>query len=136
MVWGADLGWFPVNRKAHIGSKDLLMPEKTHGCSLRLRCQSGCLLELLGRPISQRGMQPYAIVVALDEICDVLPQVIQIAILTGIDLLSLERFQEALATSVVVGIGGPTHARNHAVPAQDADVDVRSVLHPAIRMMH
>src|SRR6266436_9587044 len=52
-------------------TKDFLMPEKTHGRSLRHRRGVGALLELLRRLIAQRRVQPAAIVVTLDELLDV-----------------------------------------------------------------
>jgi hypothetical protein len=47
------------------------------------------------------------IVVLLDERLDVAAQVIEIAILVGVDFFSLERFHEALTTGI--GEGGQLH---------------------------
>jgi hypothetical protein len=56
MSRGAGYGRFPALRRAYIGSKDLLMPEKTHSCPCR-NCAlvKGCF-ELLRWPVAQRGM--------------------------------------------------------------------------------
>ena len=104
MVRGAGFGRLPVNQRTYIGSKDLLMPEKTHGRSMNCaRRDSVGLFELLGRPIAERGVKPLAVVITLDEIFDVRTQVIAIAVIAGIDLLVLERFHEAFATGVGQG---------------------------------
>src|SRR6266705_5577179 len=98
------------------------MPEKTHGCSWR-RWRGACgLLELLRWQVAQRRMQPETIVVLLDERLDVGAQVIEIAILIGVDFFSLERFHEALTTGIVVRFRWPAHARNHLVLPQNLHV--------------
>src|ERR1700737_3111542 len=84
-------------------TKDFLMPEKTHGRSGR-----GCsgvhgLLELLRRLIAQCRMQTTSFLVLLDKLLDVRAQVIQIPILISVDLFSLERLHEALATGIGEG---------------------------------
>ena len=137
---GPGSGRQPVpksNPQGHaIGSKDLRMPEKTHGRSLR-RCRGACgLLELLRWPVAQRRMQPETIVVLLDERLDVGAQVIEIAILVGVDFFSLERFHEALTTGIVVRVRWPAHARNHLVLPQNRHVIPRRILHAAVRVMH
>src|SRR5216684_6338007 len=98
---GAGFGRLPVTQRSHIGSIDLLMPKKTHACPIRSWGGVCGLLELLWRPVAQRRMQPAAIVVLLDEGFEVRAQVIEVLILVGVDLLSLESFQEALATGVL-----------------------------------
>ena len=103
MVRGTGFGRSPVNQETHIGSKDLRMPEKTHGRSLRWCRGVGGLLELLGWPVAQGRMQPDTIVVLLDERLDIGAQVIEIAILVGVDFLSLQRFHKALATRIGQG---------------------------------
>src|SRR6202167_1182634 len=74
MVRGTGFGRSPVNQETHIGSKDLRMPEKTHGRSLRWCRGVGGLLELLGWPVAQRRVQAETIVVLLDERLDVSAQ--------------------------------------------------------------
>ena len=118
MVRGTGFGRFPVNQQTHIGSKDLRMPEKTHGRSLRRRPGACSLLELLRWPVAQGRMQPETIVVLLDERLDVGAQVIEIAIL------------------VVVRIRWPAHARNHLVLPQNRHVIPRRILHAAVRVVH
>src|SRR4029077_17086160 len=97
MVRGAGFGRLPVSQRSHIGSIDLLMPKKTQARPVRSCGGVGRLLELLGRPVAQRRMQSAAIVVLLDEGFEVRAQVIEVLILVGVDLLSLEGFHEALA---------------------------------------
>src|SRR5579872_499364 len=115
---------------------DFLMPEKTHGRSL-LWCRGvGGLLKLLRWLVAQGRMQPEAIVVLLDECLDVRAQIIEIAILVGMDFLSLQRFHKALAAGIVVRVRWSAHARNHVVPPQDGHVISRRILHPAVRVVH
>ena len=71
------------------GSIDLRMPKKTHRRS-RHAGAAGHLFKFFRRPIAQRRMQPAAIVVALDKVFDVATQMLQIAIVVGIDLLLLD----------------------------------------------
>jgi hypothetical protein len=68
------------------------------------------LLELLWRAIAESGVKSLSIIIPLDELLDVIPQVIEISVLTGINLFPLERFNETLTTSVVVWVGRSTHA--------------------------
>ncbi len=74
MSWGAVYG--RLLAFVPIGPVDLPMPEKTHGRALRNRRGDGSLFELLRRFVAERRMEPHAIVVAVDERCDVLSQVI------------------------------------------------------------
>ena len=53
--------------------------------------------ELLRGFVVQRGVQPLAVVVLLDELWDVGAQMVEIAIVAGVDLLPLEGPEEALA---------------------------------------
>src|SRR5215471_20071823 len=79
---------------------DFPMPEKTHGRALRHRREIGSLLELLRRFVTERRVEPHAIVVAVDEPGDVFAEIIQIAVLVGVNFLSLESLDEALATRI------------------------------------
>ena len=104
MVREAGFGRLPVRQESDIGSIDLLMPKKTHGRpfpSWGGVCRS---LEFLRRLIAQRRMQSAAVVVLLDKGFQIRTQVIQVLILIGVDLFSLESFQEAFTTGVVVRI--------------------------------
>ena len=80
-------------------------------------------------------MQPVAIVVLLDERRNVRAQVVEIPIGVRVDLLPLERLHEALTTGVVIGVGGPTHARDHVVRSQQGHVLLRGILDAAIGMV-
>jgi len=53
---------------------------------------------------NERGMQPFLVVVAVDELLDVTVQILKVAVFVGIDFLALERLDEALATGAVVGV--------------------------------
>src|SRR5437868_292306 len=98
------------------------MPEKTHGRSLRNRLRAGGPFELLRRSVTERGMEPDAVIVTVDECPAVFAQMIQIAILARINLLPLKSLHEALATGVVVRVRGPAHARNYGVFPQNIHV--------------
>lgn len=50
----------------------------------------GLRFELLGRTVTQGGMQALLIVVPFDELLDVIIQVLQILVLVGIDFLPSE----------------------------------------------
>src|SRR5580693_522099 len=115
MVRGAGSGRLPFYIESYIGWIDLPMPEKTHGRSHRLGRGTGVLLKLLRRPVAERRMEPNAIVVAVDEHRDISSQVIQVAILAGVNFFPFESLHKALTTGVVVRIGRPAHARNQAV---------------------
>src|ERR1700679_1693649 len=114
MVRGAGSGRLPFYTESYIGWIDLPMPEKTHGRAHRLDRGAG-LLKLLRRPVAERGMEPNAIVIAVDECRDISSQVIQVAVLDGVNFFPLESLHKALAAGVVVRIGRPAHARNQAV---------------------
>ncbi len=135
MVRGAGCGRLLVQQPLPIGSIDLLLPKKTHRRSGASRLRPGGPLELLGGPIAQRRMQTAAVVVALDEVLDVRAQVIEILIIVDIDLLPLERLDEALTTGIVVGVRRPTHAGDRLLAAQAPHVGAGSVLHTAIGVM-
>src|SRR5258708_19662481 len=106
------------------------MPEKTHGRSLRNRLRAGGLLELLRRSVTERRIETDAIVVDVDEGRDVFAQMIQIAILAGINLLPLEGLHEALATGVVVGVRLPAHAWNQLVFPHTITASSTPILNP------
>ena len=93
----------------------LLMSEKTHGRADESRGRLELLLELLGRLVTERRVPAAAIVVLFDERFDVPAQVIEIHIIIGVDLFSLERLHKALTTRIVVRVRWPTHARNNLV---------------------
>jgi len=80
-------------------------------------------------------VQAHPIVVALDKLLEVLLQLFQIAIFTGIDLLPLQRLHEAFATRIVIRIGWPAHAGNNFMLLQQLNIFLRRILHSAIGMM-
>src|SRR6202162_6709009 len=96
----------------------IVVLKKLYRCASRIdrTCNLSLLLEFFRRPIAQCRMQTQPIVILLDELFDVHPQMIQVIVLVSVDFLLLQRFHEALTTRVVIRIGRSTHARNHAVP--------------------
>src|SRR5690348_14935035 len=93
------------------------------------------LLESRGRMVGQRRMESLAIVDNLDELADSSLRLIQIPVATGVDLLALQGFHEALRHSVVPRAADPAHARLNAGFLQTADVVAAGILHAAIGMM-
>jgi hypothetical protein len=61
--------------------------------------------------------------------------VIEISIGVGVDLLPFERLHEALTTRVVIGVGRPTHTRNHVVRSQHRHVLLGRTLDAAVGMV-
>ena len=55
-------------------------------------------------------MQSLAVVDLLDEGADVLAGVIDVAVVSAVDLLRLERLHEALCLGIVVRVADPAHA--------------------------
>src|SRR5208337_4233000 len=80
-------------------------------------------------------MQPFLIIHLIDEIGNSLQNVIVYAILPEIDLLSLERFHEALGRCIIVRVALAGHAYLKFVLSELVDIIMGSVLHPLIRMM-
>ena len=73
------------------------------------------VLELFRQSIPQRGVVPAAVIIPVDEGLDVGAQVIEVPIVVSVALLPLERLQKTLTAGVVIGVGQPTHARDHLV---------------------
>src|ERR1700730_252467 len=108
------------------------MPEKTHGGASG-NCRLSCgLLELLRRFVAERRVQTGAIIVLVEEGLDVRAQMLEIPIVVGINLLSLEGLHKTLAAGIVVRVPRATHTRNHLVLMEHLHVFIRSVLHTAI----
>src|ERR1039457_68792 len=79
------------------------------------RPQGSGRFEFGGGAGAERRMQAAAVVIVLDELPQVRPQVFQIAISVAGDFLLLERSDKALALSVVVGVSRPAHAGRDSV---------------------
>lgn len=77
-------------------------------------------------------MQPLRVVIALDELRDVIAQIIQIDVLGSVNLLPLQRLEKALAAGVVLRVCRPAHTWHDAIPVQDRDVLGRRVLDAAV----
>jgi hypothetical protein len=75
------------------------------------------------------------IVVPVDKFLDVSAQVIEIAILVGVDFFPLQSLHETFAAGVVVRIRRAAHARNHPMPFENGDIAFAGILHAAIGMM-
>jgi len=80
-------------------------------------------------------VQPFLVVITLDELFQMIAQIIQIRVLIRVNLFAFQRLDEALATRIVVRVSRPTHARLNRVLFQDRNVFSRSILDAAIRMM-
>ena len=93
-------------------------------------------LEFDRRSITQCRVQPSAIVDVLDEGADHLAGVLEIAIVSAVDLLVLESLDEALRLRVVIRITDAAHARLDAVHLQQGGVLAASILHPAVGVMN
>src|SRR5256885_1880273 len=63
-------------------------------------------------------------------------QMLEIPIPVGVDLLPLQRFQEALTTSVVMRVCRPAHARDPLVLLKGLHILARGILNAPIRVMH
>jgi len=103
---GNRLRSVPRQSRTHIGLKDLRMPEKTHSRSLRSCCGTCRLLKLLRWLIAQGRMQPETIVVLFDERLDVGAQVIEIAILVGVNFRGSSAYSLARARRFESRTGG------------------------------
>ena len=79
------------------------MPEKTQGRSRRIYLGPRALFELLRWPIAQRRVQSAAVVIPLNELLDVRPQMVEILIFIGVNLFPFERLDETLAAGVGSG---------------------------------
>jgi len=80
-------------------------------------------------------VQSPTIVDLLDEGADRGACVADVSIGSSIDLLVLERLDEALRLGVVVGIADAAHARLDVVPFQQLGVLAARILHAAIGMV-
>ena len=87
------------------------------------------------RTVAQRRMQSLLIVVPVDKFLDVSAQVIEIAILVGVDFFPLQSLQKTFAAGVVVRIRRAAHARNHSMPFENGAIVFAGILHAAIGMM-
>jgi hypothetical protein len=77
--------------------------KKLHGGTpevWRRAARLGLLFELLLRLVLQRGMQPLPIVILLDELFDVRPQMFQVVVSAGVNFLPFQGLDEAFATGV------------------------------------
>lgn len=101
------MSWGAVCRRlllfVPIGPVDLRMPEKTQSRPQRFGYGSGGLFELLRWLVAECRVQPDPVVVMVDELCNVLAEVIQIAVFMGVDLLAFQSLDETLAAGIGLG---------------------------------
>lgn len=71
--------------------------------------------ELHRRPISQRGMQPLAIVNLFDKIGKLPFHIVETLVLPEVDLFDLQGLHETLDDGVVIGVAFSGHADQAAV---------------------
>ena len=130
MIREAVFGRLPFHLR--IGLKDLLMPGKTQSRSSSSYCKRDLSFEAFWCLIPQRGMESLAVVVVLDELCDVFAQVLEISIFICTDFFLLQSLHEALAPGVVPGIRKATHACDDLMLIQNLPVFGRGVLNASI----
>ena len=93
------------------------------------------MLELIGRPVADGGMQPLSIVYLLDEDPNLASGMLQGGIGGCIDLLLLEGLHEALGFCIVIGIAGSAHAGMYGEGPQAANIVHAGILYPPVGMM-
>jgi len=74
-----------------------------HACTLEIwRCarRLTLLFELLRRLVAQRGVQPLPIVILLDELFDVRPQMFEVVVPAGVNFLPIQGLDEAFAARI------------------------------------
>src|SRR3974390_2478804 len=81
-------------------------------------------------------MQALTVVVSLDKPADALQDVLQVLVLIGVYLFPLQRFNEALASGIVVRISRSAHAGDYLVVTEYTNVLGGRILHTPIRMVH
>ena len=93
-------------------------------------------LELHRRPISERRMQPLAIVNVFDEEGKPVLDIVHRPVIPEVDLLGLQGLEEALGGRVVIGVAFPGHADPEAVMKERVHVVVGGILDPPIGVMN
>ena len=81
-------------------------------------------------------MEPFSIVVAIDEPSNVFPQVFNTLIFSGSNLFPLQRSKEAFTVGIVTRVGRPADACDDAVFTQRRKVTGIEILRTPIRVMH
>src|SRR5258706_87697 len=107
--------------------------------SYRKLPRSGILLvslELGGRHVAQRGVQPFLVVDLFEELADGSASVGQVAVFVAQHLFVLERFYERLAGRVVPRIAFARHTDLDAVCFEQVRVVLAGVLRTPIGMMY
>src|SRR5947207_11827034 len=93
---------------------DFPMPRKTQDGSCRCtgcRLSGQLLFKLLRRTIVQSRVQPGAIIVLLNELLRMVPQILQVLVLVDVNFFHLQSLDPALTGGIVVGIAGAAHAQ-------------------------
>src|SRR5215471_702324 len=80
-------------------------------------------------------MQPAAIVVPFDEVFEIRPEVLQVAVLVGINLFHLQSAEEAFTSGIVIRVASTAHAGQDVMLLQDRYILSRGVLYPTVGMM-
>ena len=79
-------------------------PNSNECCEATSLNLPGILLELGGRHIAQRRVEPLFVINPLDEFADACLGVSQITIISSVNLLVFKRFHKALGLGIVVGL--------------------------------
>ena len=111
------------------------MPPKTQSRGRPLRLRYLLLLELVGRTISERRVEPDLVVDLLDKFAHMIPQFGESRIAAGIHFFPLERLDEALAFAVLPGAGWPAHTQMRSADLESFHVFAAGILRAPIRMM-
>ncbi len=111
-------GFFPLHYSRYLGPNS---PHAGKTAWLTHRADSLMCRRAQTPPMggSPRLVKPLAVIVLIDEGFHVRAQVHEIPILIGIDLLALERFQEAFIAGIVVGVRRSAHAQDHLLPLEN-----------------
>ena len=81
-------------------------------------------------------MQSRGVVIAPEEDAQIGAEIFHIPVLGAVNILLLQRFNEAFAFRVVVAIDRPARARDHAVPDQRVDAGCGRILDSTVGMMN
>jgi Trp operon repressor len=71
--------------------------------------------ELLRRSEAESGRRPVFVVLAVDELLEVIARVRRIPILIDADFIALRRLDEALAVGIAIEFSWPAYAWSHPV---------------------
>jgi hypothetical protein len=83
----------------------------------------------------QRRVQAFLVIHLIEEVTKAGLGLGKVSVLSEVDFLILERFDEALGLGVIIEISGPTHTDPYLMGFEHAGVSLGRILHATIRMM-